>query len=41
MGSSTSKNTVFVTLLLDAYDELVWLGEMGCIHSMSAGFPVA
>jgi len=41
MDSSTSKYTVFVTLLVDAYGELVWLGEMGCIHSMPAGFPVA
>jgi hypothetical protein len=41
MGSSTSKNTVFITLLVDAYDELVSLREMGCIHSMPADFPVA
>jgi hypothetical protein len=41
MGSSSSKNKVFVTLLVDAYDELVWSGEIGFIRSTPDGVPVA
>jgi len=41
MDYLTSKYTIFVPLLVDANDEVVWLGEVGCIHSMLADFPVA